>query len=104
VPIQEAESIDQDGEKVAEVKHRVERGEYRVEPAAVADALLRRLRELAQARAEPVHPQEGPGRPISFSDRMLVSRKLALSVVENHPGLTLEDPADPGQANRDGAA
>jgi hypothetical protein len=41
-------------EKVAEIKEQLERGEYGVEPDAVADALLRQLRELAAARRERV--------------------------------------------------
>ena len=50
--------MDQDREqKVAEIKQRVERGEYRVDPDVVADAILRRLREFAAARAKRVTPQ-----------------------------------------------
>jgi anti-sigma-28 factor FlgM len=45
--------MNQDGEKkVVEIKEKIERGEYRVDPLAVADAILRRLHELANARAE----------------------------------------------------
>ncbi len=44
--------MDEDREKVANIKARVQHGEYEVDPTAVADALLRRLRELANARAQ----------------------------------------------------
>jgi Anti-sigma-28 factor, FlgM len=37
-------------DKVAELKQRIEQGDYVVDPTAVADAIVRRLRELAQAR------------------------------------------------------
>ncbi len=47
-----------DADKVAEIKEQLEHGEYRVEPDAVADALLRRLRELADARRERVSPRD----------------------------------------------
>lgn len=50
--------MDEDREqKVAEIKERVERGEYRVDPDVVADAILRRLWELAAERAERGTPQ-----------------------------------------------
>jgi plasmid stabilization system protein ParE len=32
------------------IRHQIERGEYQVDAAAVADAIMRRLRELAEAR------------------------------------------------------
>jgi hypothetical protein len=44
---------DEDREdKVTELKKQIERGEYRVDATAVADAVIRRLRELADARAD----------------------------------------------------
>jgi hypothetical protein len=50
--------MDKDREqKVAEIKQRVQRGEYRVDPDLVADAILRRLWELAAKRAGRVTPQ-----------------------------------------------
>jgi hypothetical protein len=37
-------------EKVADLKQQIEQGEYRVDPTAVANAIMRRVRELAEAR------------------------------------------------------
>ncbi len=45
-------------EKVADMQEQIKRGEYRVEPTAVADAILRHLHELAAARGEHVAPDE----------------------------------------------
>jgi hypothetical protein len=50
--------MDEDGEKVAEIKNKVAQGEYRVDPREVADAVLRRVRELAAARRERVRADE----------------------------------------------
>jgi hypothetical protein len=50
--------MDEDHEKVAGMRHIIEQGEYRVEPVAVAEAILRRLREVGVARAERVHSEE----------------------------------------------
>jgi Anti-sigma-28 factor, FlgM len=50
--------MDEYGEKVAEIKDKVAHGEYRVDSREVADAILRRLRELAAARREHVQPHE----------------------------------------------
>lgn len=38
--------------RVEELKDRLDRGEYSVDPSAVADAILRRSRELARLRSE----------------------------------------------------
>jgi Anti-sigma-28 factor, FlgM len=46
--------MDEDREKVADMREQIRQGEYRVEPKAVADAILRRLRDLAAARREQV--------------------------------------------------
>ena len=46
--------MDEDRKKVAEMSEKIRAGEYRVEPTAVADAILRQLRALAVARAEHV--------------------------------------------------
>jgi hypothetical protein len=44
--------MDEDREKkVKQIKEEIEQGTYRVDPKAVADAILRRLRELALASA-----------------------------------------------------
>ncbi len=43
--------MDEDRETiVADIKDRVQKGEYRVDPQAVADAIIRRLRYLALYR------------------------------------------------------
>ena len=44
--------------KVADMREQINQADYRVEPQAVADALLRHLRELAAARSEHVTPDE----------------------------------------------
>jgi hypothetical protein len=50
--------MDKGRKKVADMREQIELGTYRVEPQAVADALLRQLRELAAARSEHVAPDE----------------------------------------------
>ena len=49
-------------EKVTDLKEQIERGEYSVDPTSVADAIVRRVRELADARiralAERVEPAD----------------------------------------------
>jgi Anti-sigma-28 factor, FlgM len=50
--------MDEDHEKVADVRDQITQGEYHVDPEAVADAILRRLRELAAARREQVGAHE----------------------------------------------
>jgi Anti-sigma-28 factor, FlgM len=42
----------EDRKKVADIKQKVQYGEYQVDPTAVADAILRRLCEVARARSE----------------------------------------------------
>jgi hypothetical protein len=46
--------MDEAREKMADVSEEIRRGEYRVEPVAVADAIVRQLRALAAARTEHV--------------------------------------------------
>jgi hypothetical protein len=58
---------DEDRNKVADMTEKIRLGEYRVEPGAVADAILRRLRDVAAARAEHV----GTGERASASDALL---------------------------------
>jgi Anti-sigma-28 factor, FlgM len=55
---QEAVMEQEKPERVAELKARLERGDYEVDPGAVADALLRRLREMRQSRPENVQLYE----------------------------------------------
>jgi hypothetical protein len=50
--------MDEHHEKVSDVRDQIRQGEYRVEPKAVADAILRRLRDLAAARSERVRTWE----------------------------------------------
>ncbi len=50
--------MDEDPKKVADMREQINQGEYRVDPTAVADAILRRLGEVAAARAEHVAPDE----------------------------------------------
>jgi hypothetical protein len=42
----------EDEAKMAEIKEKIEQGEYRVDPRAVADAIVRRLGYIAAARIE----------------------------------------------------
>lgn len=65
--------MDEDGMKMAEVKEMVRQGEYRVDPRAVADALLQRLRAVAAARASYPLPTM-PARALTWSVR---SRSVA---------------------------
>jgi hypothetical protein len=39
--------------KMSQIKEEIQQGKYRVDAHAVADAILRRLRELMEARAHP---------------------------------------------------
>jgi hypothetical protein len=45
--------------KVSDIKDQVRRGAYTVDPRAVADAILRRLQELAEPNAGSRAQQEG---------------------------------------------
>ena len=49
--------------KVAELKDQLERGDYTVDPNAVADAIVRRLRDLVAFRAELVRDADRTGPP-----------------------------------------
>jgi anti-sigma28 factor (negative regulator of flagellin synthesis) len=46
-------------EKVAEIKEKIEQGAYAVDPKAVADAIVRRLRVLAAAADNNAAPLRG---------------------------------------------
>ncbi len=50
--------MEPDPEKVADMREQIKHGGYLVEPTAVADAILRRLHEIAVARDEHVAPDE----------------------------------------------
>ena len=52
MPMEDATPMDEDREKVADMSDKIRRGEYRVDPVAVADAIVRHLRALAAARTE----------------------------------------------------
>jgi Anti-sigma-28 factor, FlgM len=45
-------SVEHDAAAVSEIREKIRRGEYRLDERAVADAILRRRRELAALRAE----------------------------------------------------
>jgi Anti-sigma-28 factor, FlgM len=45
-------------DKMGHLKQQIEAGEYRVDPTAVADAIVRRLRDVAAARGEIVRQTE----------------------------------------------
>jgi hypothetical protein len=69
--------MDEDRDKVAYMTDRIQQDEYRVEPAAVAEAILHRLRELAVARAERVYSEErawAARHPLRASARTLRAR------------------------------
>jgi primosomal protein N'' len=44
--------MDEERYNLSQIKELVEQGQYRVDPSAVADALLARLRELAESREQ----------------------------------------------------
>jgi hypothetical protein len=69
--------MDEDHKKVADMSDKIRRGDYRVDPVAVADAILRRLRDVAAARAEQV----------ASGDRPSASDALRLSARSPKPGL-----------------
>ncbi len=69
--------MDEDREKVADMRDIIQQGNYRVEPVAVAEAILRRLRELAVARAESVRSEErawAAEHPLRANARNLTAR------------------------------
>ncbi len=77
VPMRKGTPMDEDREKVADMREIIEQGDYRVEPVVVADAILRRLRALAVARAERVHTEErawAAEHPLRASARSLTAR------------------------------
>lgn len=49
--------------KVTEIKDRIERGEYQVDPVAVAGAILQRLRDAAVAHADQTSERRARGGP-----------------------------------------
>ena len=49
-------------DKMGELKQQIEAGEYRVDPTAVADAIVRRLREPATRRSPAVRRSDRPER------------------------------------------
>jgi hypothetical protein len=61
--------MDEDPKKVTDMSDTIRRGDYRVDPVAVADAILRRLRDVAAARAEHV----GSGERASGPDALRLS-------------------------------
>lgn len=85
---------DESDKKLTDLKERLDRGEYAVDPRAVADAILRRSRDMALLRAQFSEMRPGPRDPRggsggwgagSFGDqnacsypssRLVASRKL----------------------------
>jgi len=55
-------------QRVADIKQRIERGEYRVDPQAVADAILKRARDRAAASSARAADKE-PQNECSYPDR-----------------------------------
>lgn len=49
-------------DNVRDLRQQIEAGEYRVDPTAVADAIVRRLRDVAAARDEIIHQAESTQR------------------------------------------
>lgn len=63
-----SESTKEDCEnKVAQLKEKIESGEYLVDPTAVADAIVNQIRDLADARAEHVFSQNECSNPTKAS-------------------------------------
>lgn len=60
--------MDEHRKKLADMAQQIRRGEYRVEPVAVADAILRQLRGPAAARSEHVCSDEPPAPRTPCSD------------------------------------
>ena len=61
MPMLTSYPMDEDREStLVEIKDRIEQGKYRIDARAVADAIVRQLREIARARAERVTPCDGP--------------------------------------------
>jgi hypothetical protein len=58
MPMRKGIPMDEGRKKVAKMQDLINRGEYRVEPVAVAEAIVRRLQELSVARAERVSPAD----------------------------------------------
>ena len=97
--------MDEDPKKVADMREQIKQGEYRVEPTAVADAILRRLGELAAARGEHVAP-----------DEQALARRRDLQMACSNPareplappkydaGRTVDDAADDREADGDRTA
>jgi hypothetical protein len=71
--------MDEDREKVADMSERIRRGEYRVEPVAVADAILRQLRALAAARTEHVRSIDRAAAPDAVLRRNAHSPRAGLA-------------------------
>jgi Anti-sigma-28 factor, FlgM len=67
MPMEETTPMDEDRAKVADMSEKIRRGDYRIDPVAVADAILTRLRDVAAARAEHV----ASGERVSAADALL---------------------------------
>jgi hypothetical protein len=68
VPMLPMQVMEQHGEeKLVGIKQQVQRGEYNVDPTAVADAILRRIGRLGPLPGPPVRPQNECSYPDSCS-------------------------------------
>src|SRR5436853_60865 len=64
MPMQASIRMDENQQKkLSEIKDMVERGEYHVDPGLIADAIARRVRQRATARAERPRGERDPRRP-----------------------------------------
>lgn len=64
MPMQGSYPKDEDREStLAEIKDKIEQGKYRIDVRAVADAIVRQLREIALASAERVTPCDSTVKP-----------------------------------------
>ncbi len=91
--------MEEDRENVAGIKARVQHGEYEVDPTAVADAMLRHLRELATAQVQR-SGSAGDAVTNADSEPVLVSGQGFVCVREHDSGRPIGDLADPGQGGR----
>ena len=95
--MQEENPMEEDRENVADIKAKVQHGEYEVDPTAVADALLRHLRELATAQAQRFGSADDAVDRAADSEPVLVSGQGFACVREHDSGRPVGDLADPGQ-------
>ena len=87
-------------DKMGELKQQIEAGEYRVDPTAVADAIVRRLREPATGHSPAVRRSDRRrAPPWQRSERVLVPAELPGAVGEDDARRTVDDRADEGEVD-----